>query len=213
MQQKYIDWKDIAATYYDKCLSLTILLAMFTFMVFPEVKTTTIRSTEKVLETIEILPEIQEKIKPPEEVAKPIVNIEIVDDTGDDSDDEIEVITTIEITTLDPLTDIAPPPTTGQTPRFVVYEDAPVITKRVPPVYPEFARKSKIQGSVVLDIEILSDGSIGAIEVFKSLMPGPGGFDEAAITAVRQWKFQPAKSGGKPVGCWIKQSIVFELSN
>jgi len=213
MQANYTDWKDIASTYYDKCLSLTILLAMFTFMVFPEVETATLRSTEKVLETIEILPEIQEKIKPPEEVAKPIVNIEIVDDMGDESDDEIEIITTIEITTLDPLSIIAPPPSVGQTPRFVVYEDAPVILRRVAPTYPEFARRSRIQGTVVLDVEILADGSIGAIEVFRSLMPGPGGFDEAAIAAVRQWQFQPAKSGGKPVACWIKQSIVFELSN
>lgn len=213
MQDNYTDWKDIASSYYDKCLSLTILFVMFTFMVFPNVETQTIRSVERIMETIEIPLEIQEKIQPPEQVAKPIVNIEIVDDSSDDNDDEIEIITTIEITRLDPTSVIAPPPSVGQTPRFVVYEDAPVILRRVPPVYPDFARRSRIQGTVVLDIEILADGSIGAIEVFRSLMPGPGGFDEAAIAAVKQWQFQPAKSGGKPVACWIKQSITFELSN
>ena len=210
MQEK-TDWKDVASSYYDKCLSLTILFIIFAFMVFPDIDRQDFRTTERILETIEIMPEIQERIEPPEEVARPIVNIEIVDDMNDDSDDEIMIIDTIEITTLDVWQTIAPPPSLGQTPRFVVYEDAPVILRRVTPVYPEFARRSRIQGMVLLNIEILVDGSIGAIEVQRSLLPGPGGLDEAAIEAVRQWQFQPAKNGGNPVACWITQPIIFTL--
>ncbi|MCL1826623.1 MAG: energy transducer TonB, partial [Candidatus Cloacimonetes bacterium] len=67
-------------------------------------------------------------------------------------------------------------------------------------------------GVVILDIEVLIDGSIGAIEVFQSLMPGPGGLDEAAILAVRKWQYQPAESGGNPVACWVKQPINFTLN-
>ena len=211
--QNNVDWKDIASSYYDKCLSLTILFIIFAFMVFPNVETQNLRTNERVLETIEILPEIQERIEPPEEVARPIVNIEIVDDASDDSDDEIEIITTIEITRLDPFQTIAPPPTLGQTPRFVVYEDAPVILRRVSPEYPPIGRRAGIRGTVLLDVEVLVDGDIGAIEVVQSLMSGPGGFDEAAIAAVRQWQFQPAKNGGRPVACWARIPIVFELTN
>jgi len=210
MNQK-VDWKDIASSYYDKCLSLTILFIMFTFMVFPSFETQDFRTVERVLETIEILPEIQERIEPPEEVARPIVNIEIIDDASDDDNDDILIIDTIQITTLDPFQTIAPPPSLGQTPRFVVYEDAPVIVRRVQPEYPAFAVRSRIQGTVLLDIEVLIDGNVGAIEVVNSLMAGPGGFDEAAIAAVKQWQFQPAKNGGNPVACWVRLPVVFVL--
>jgi len=208
------DWKDVVSTYFDKCLSITLLFTMFAFIVFPNVETQAIAMTERIMEAIEIMPEIIERIEQPQEVVRPIVNIEIIDDDmNDDSDDEIIYIDTIEITTLDPWAVIAPPPTLGQTPRFVVYEDAPVVLRRVNPVYPDALRRARIQGTVVLQVEVLIDGSIGAIEVFRSVMPGPGGLDEAAIEAVRQWQFQPAQSGGRPVAVWITQPINFTIGN
>ncbi len=212
MDIQLLDWKDIASTYYDKCLSLTILLMLFTFLVFPNFESRVIKAKEKVLETVEVLDEIQEKIDQPQVVAKPIVNIEIVE--GSDSDDEsIEEITTIESTNL-PTTEVAIAPPTqdeGKTSKFVIYEESPVITVQISPEYPAFAKKSKIQGTVILDVEILANGTVGAVEVKKSLLPGPGGLDEAAITAIKKSKFQPAKNAGKPVAVWITLPIIFSL--
>jgi len=102
-----------------------------------------------------------------------------------------------------------PPRQPGQTPKFVPYEDPPVVLVGEQPAYPEALLKMKIFGEVILHIEVFEDGSVGAIEVMKSLMQGTGGFDEAAINAVKQWKFQPAKSGGYPVACWIGQLFRF----
>ena len=207
------DWKDVASSYYDKCLALTIIFVMFAFIVFPNIETRAIRSSEKIMETIEIPPDIPEQIKPPEEIAQPMVEIEIIDPDDAEDDETVTVVDTIE-ETMDIFTPPPPPPTVsgdGETPRFVVYEDAPVVTRRVNPVYPEMARRMSIQGTVILDIEVHADGRIGAVEVFRSVMSGPGGLDEAAVTAVRQWQFQPAKSGGSSVACWIKQSIVFNI--
>jgi len=99
------------------------------------------------------------------------------------------------------------------TPRGIAFDEPPVIVKRVLPVYPEALKESRMQGTVMLEVEILTDGSIGAIEVYRSLMAGEGGFDEAAIQALRQWEFQPARSGGRPVACWVRIPMVFELSN
>ena len=78
------------------------------------------------METIEILDEIQEKIEQPQEVAKPIVNIEIVE--GDDADDEsIEEIVTIDKSILVNEVPIAPPTQEiGTTSRFTIYEEQPV---------------------------------------------------------------------------------------
>jgi len=213
-ERNNLDWKDVVETYFQKCLAITLLFTVFVFVVFPNVETAVIHSGEKVMETIEILPEIPEEIKPPEEVVKPIVNIEIVDDPDMDDENIIE-IETIEVTT-DIEVAIAPPPKPvelGTTPKFVPYEDAPVIMSGAQPVYPEHLRRLRLSGTVVLDIEVLADGTIGAIEVVKSLMDGPGGFDEAAINAVKQWRMQPAKSGGNAVACWIKQAFNFETRN
>jgi TonB family protein len=47
----------------------------------------------------------------------------------------------------------------------------------------------------------------------KSLMSGPGGLDEAAITTIKKWKFQPGKSGGKPIDTSVIIPIEFSLTN
>ncbi len=99
----------------------------------------------------------------------------------------------------------------GKTPKFVVYEEPPNLIKSVPPVYPVFARNQRIQGEVWLEVEILADGSVGAIEVSKSILPGPGGLDESAINAIKQWKYSPAKREGKPVSCWVTFPVKFTL--
>jgi protein TonB len=214
MKQNSKDWKDVVSTYYDKCLAITILFVMFAFIVYPEIETTVIRASEKIMDSIEIPPEIPELIRPPEDIVRPIVNIEIIDDDMDMDDDVIE-LATIEATRLDPLAPILAVQTTahGTTSRFVIYEDAPVILRRVSPVYPEHLRRLRSQGTVVLNIEVLVDGTVGAVEVRTSLLAGPGNFDESAVEAVRQWLFQPAKSGGNPVACWVTLPVIFTLQN
>ena len=204
------DWKDVANSYFDKCIALIILFLMFFFIVYPNVESKALRSIDRTIEVLEYIPEEMERIEQPPDIVRPIINIEIVDDPDDQNDPDLIEIVTIDVTIRPP--DITPPPDPGRTPKVVFYEDPPGIIKRVPPVYPEFARRTGIQGEVVLEVEVLIDGSIGAIEVLKSLSPGPGGLDEAAINAMRQWEFQPARALGNPVACWIRQSINFTLN-
>ena len=99
----------------------------------------------------------------------------------------------------------------GTTPRFVNYDVAPVISGRVQPTYLETARRLGIQGTVILDIEIFANGSIGSIEVWESVQSGPGGLDEECIRAVRQWVVQPATANGVPVAIWLRQPFAFRL--
>ena len=54
---------------------------------------------------------------------------------------------------------------------------------------------------MILKVEVLTDGTVGVVEVLKSLMLGPGGLDEAAIKCVKQWRFSITKENGKPVVC------------
>ncbi len=95
--------------------------------------------------------------------------------------------------------------------RQIFYEEPPVPIKQVPPKYPKLLKRMGIEGTVVLFVEIKSDGTVGDIEVKKSLKSGKGGLDEAAIKAVKKWKFEPAKNAGKPITVWVTLPITFSL--
>ena len=208
--KRYTDWKDVASSYYEKAISLSVLLILFSFLVSPKIEVRPYVSEIRITEAIEIPPEIRERIEPPAELMRPPVEIIIDDDLSGD-DDDLEIVETIDRTVLDPYEVIQPPPGIGQTPRFVVYDEPPQPIRRVNPDYPTFARRSGIQGQVILEVEVLSDGSVGAVEVVRSLMAGPGGLDEAAIRAVRQWEFTPAKAHGQPIAVWARIPIDFQL--
>ena len=73
----------------------------------------------------------------------------------------------------------------------------PVSQNTPPPVYPSIAIPTRITGSVVLDIVIDRDGSVSGYRILKPL---PFGLNEAAINAVTNWKYTPARNAkGKPV--------------
>ncbi len=207
---KYSDWKDIANSYYDKSLSLAVLFVLFTFLVTPSIEVQPYEAEITVTEAIDIPPDVREPIEPPEELVRPVVDI-VIDAELEGEDEDLEIISTISETTLDPRETIERPTREGRTPRFVHYEEPPQAIRQVPPVYPRLARQRGLEGTVMLLVEVLRDGSVGAIEVQQSLQPGPGGVDEAAINAVRQWEFTPAKSGGQPVAVWASVPVQFRL--
>jgi len=142
---------------------------------------------------------------------KPVVEIIVEEDLDGEDDEDIEIIETIGVTSLDPYEEIQEK-ILGSTDKFAIYEDAPFAIKRAPTEYTTFAKNAGIEGDVILQVEVFQDGSVGAIEVLKSLMDGPGGLDEVAIKSVKQWTFSPAKSGGRPVACWVTFSVKFSLN-
>ncbi|MDD3236255.1 MAG: energy transducer TonB, partial [Candidatus Cloacimonetes bacterium] len=92
---------------------------------------------------------------------------------------------------------------------FVAYDDPPVVIGTIAPEYPDFAKRAKQQGTVVLEVEVLKDGSVRQITVKRSV---PGGLDEAAIAAVRKVKFQPGRSSGQPVDCLVIIPVEFKIN-
>jgi TonB family protein len=66
----------------------------------------------------------------------------------------------------------------------------PVAVSKVPPAYPEEARKARVMGIVVLEAEIAADGRVTDTRVLESPSPLLTG---AAADAVRQWRFEPAR--------------------
>jgi len=84
----------------------------------------------------------------------------------------------------------------------------PVLVYKVEPEYTEEARKAKLQGEVVLRIEVDSRGVAQNISVVQSLGLG---LDERAMAAVARWKFRPGYSGGKPVVTAAMVHVTFRL--
>lgn len=84
----------------------------------------------------------------------------------------------------------------------------PRALEKIPPSYPEEARKQRIQGVVVLRTVIAEDGSVTDVEVLKGQ---PEGLSEAAVEAVSQWRFEPATLNGKPIAVYYNLTINFRL--
>ena len=85
---------------------------------------------------------------------------------------------------------------------------APVLVKEVKPQYTAEARKAGIQGVVVLDCVVETDGRVGDVTVTKSLDEG---LDQEAVKAARQWRFEPGKKDAKPVRVLITLEMTFTL--
>ncbi|MBZ5700686.1 MAG: energy transducer TonB [Acidobacteriia bacterium] len=82
------------------------------------------------------------------------------------------------------------------------------ILQRVMPLYPEKARREHLQGTVKLHAIIGKDGSIQHLGV----LTGYCSLAEAAVTAVRQWRYQPTLLNGQPVEVDTTVDVIFSLS-
>jgi protein TonB len=86
-----------------------------------------------------------------------------------------------------------------------------ILGSRRLPDYPDLARRVRVEGTVVLLINIEGDGRVGAVEVLRS----PDlryGFDLAAIEAVREWRYRPALLDGRPVAVQATVMVEFTIS-
>ena len=72
-------------------------------------------------------------------------------------------------------------------------------------VYPDKARGAGVRGSVILEITIGTDGAVTDARVLRSIPL----LDEAALQAVRQWRFDPTLLNGVPVPVILTVSVPF----
>jgi len=84
----------------------------------------------------------------------------------------------------------------------------PRLIKRVSPIYPEEARKAKIQGVVILSTRTDEKGNVEAVQVLRSVDPL---LDQAAIDAVKQWKYEPFIKDGKSHKVVFTVTVAFKL--
>jgi periplasmic protein TonB len=85
---------------------------------------------------------------------------------------------------------------------------APTIVHEVKPDYTEEGRRRGIEGDVVVEIIVRSDGSVGSVKLLSGL---GAGLDQRAIDAVKQWRFNPATRYGTPVDVIVEVAVEFKL--
>ena len=96
----------------------------------------------------------------------------------------------------------------GTSRRIVGVMNAPPVTRRVNPHYPEEARRAGIQGPVELEVLIDTSGKVKKVTVTKGLSHG---LTEAAVAAVRQWVFEPVTVDAAAVPAVIDVVVNFKL--
>jgi TonB family protein len=88
--------------------------------------------------------------------------------------------------------------------------EPPKLIKVVEPVYPEEARKEGVEGTVILEARTDKEGNVEDVQVLRGIDPY---LNEAAIAAVRQWKYEPMYIKGKPHGIVFTTTARFKLED
>ena len=83
-----------------------------------------------------------------------------------------------------------------------------LLIHQVTPKYPSLARQARIQGTVVLQAVIGKDGSVQNLRVLS----GHSMLTQAAMDAVKQWRYKPYYVNGEPVEADTQINVNFNLS-
>ena len=86
----------------------------------------------------------------------------------------------------------------------------PRVVSEVNPTYTPEALRAKIEGTVVMNAVVGTDGTPEDIEITKSL-DEQYGLDKQAVAALNQWRFAPGLKDGKPVPVRITVEMRFTL--
>jgi periplasmic protein TonB len=87
---------------------------------------------------------------------------------------------------------------------------APLYADNPPPAYPERARRNGWSGEVLVKVAVDASGEVTATDLENS--SGHPILDEAALAAVRNWHFVPARQGSRPLPWEVLVPIRFRLS-
>jgi TonB family protein len=87
---------------------------------------------------------------------------------------------------------------------------SPTVIREVKPGYTADAMRAKVQGTVRLECVVLPDGTVGRVEVIRSL-DNSFGLDQEAIKAAKQWRFRPGMRQGEPVAVLVIIELDFTL--
>ena len=83
----------------------------------------------------------------------------------------------------------------------------PKLIKQVDPIYPEAARKSRVEGTVIMEVTTDIYGRVRDVKILRSIPL----LDQAALDAVRQWVYEPPIINGQPISVTFTATVRFVL--
>jgi protein TonB len=86
----------------------------------------------------------------------------------------------------------------------------PVPIREVKPQYTAEAMRARVQGTVWVQCIVMPDGTVGNVEVVRSL-DSSFGLDQEAVKAAKQWRFRPGMRFGEPVPVLVTIELTFTL--
>ena len=183
---------------------LGIILIILNFLIYPRfINTLSFETVDQlIIENIDIPQTQQIDNTPPP--ARP--SIPVPSDDEDIADDlTLDELDFDDFSNLD----APPPPPSGPKVVFIPYDDPPVAMTPIRPQYPEIAQEAGIEGVVVVQAFIDEKGRVKETLILKGV-PNTG-LDEAAMQAIRNTRFRPAKQRERAVGVWISIPVNFRL--
>lgn len=188
---------------YPRALRLAFVLAasfhVVLFLAVPKIEVAPYRlPPAPVIETVAV-PDVRIPPPPSEEPRRPVpLQFVPVGGVGDEETIGPTVLVHSEI--------IEPPPL-PPAPYVEIFDSPPLVVEQVLPAYPELARQSELEGTVLVRIGVDEFGNVAWAEIVQ----GVPGLEEAALEAVRKWKFEPARQGDLPIRVKIVVPIRFVL--
>lgn len=163
----------------------------------------------KILEASKIvfIPEPQEVVEPEIPVVKPEIEQQVVDNPMPQIEIPPEVVAPVEEM---PPSDTA---LVAEAPAGPVGPPAQELKTRtrVDPVYPAASRRAGEEGTVKLRILVDERGTPREVQVLQG--SGFARLDQAAMDAVRKWRFVAATNGSQPITSWTQVAVSFRLQN
>jgi protein TonB len=83
-----------------------------------------------------------------------------------------------------------------------------LLIKKVEPAYPVIAKTARVSGTVVLQATITKTGAVANLRVVS----GPAMLRQAALDAVRFWRYRPYKLNNEPVEIETTVNVIFTLN-
>jgi periplasmic protein TonB len=100
-----------------------------------------------------------------------------------------------------------PPPAPKRMVRIGGNLVAPKLVRKVNPEYPALAAQARVAAVLILEAEVDTHGQVQTVRVLR----GQPLFDEAAVAAVKQWRYQPLLLNGVPTDFVLTVTLVFNL--
>ena len=194
---KYLRWSALVA----------ILLVLIGWMLSPNYVPNPYKLRQEEFEVVDIQDQdVVELPPPPQEAPPPPKVIEAAPD--DEVTEDVEIADTL----MDLDTAISSSLGNyglGGDEGFVASSENPQIKYWAKPEYPEIARRSALEGTVIVKVLVGPDGLVKDAQVIQGVHPL---LDRAAIAAARKCTFTPGKQRNIPVKAWMALPFAFRLN-